>query len=116
MLSARFDIDTLVDDIKAEADANASEAFVEVSKRVAEAAAAAHPYQNRTGTLQARTVPGVTRGVLTGRSLETEVVGDTPYGEFLEERRSRQFAFLKPAFDRTLPDLERVVDDKLNGR
>lgn len=80
------------------ADEGARQGMHAVDGLVADEARRAHPYQNRTTDLQNATQPGAVGGSLLSRSLRGQVVGDTPYGEYVEERHSRQFAFLLPAF------------------
>lgn len=74
----------------------------EVSRQVADEAAAHHTYTNRSGLLQSRTVPGATRGRFSEDTLTGEALGDTPYGGYVEEGTRRMAArpFLAPAADR----------------
>ena len=74
----------------------------EVARGIAEEAAANHPYSNRTGLLEQRTVAGATEGRFSEDDLRGEVLGDTRYGRFVDEGTSRMAArpFLAPAEQR----------------
>jgi HK97 gp10 family phage protein len=87
-------------------------AMDEVSRSIAEEAAAHHAYTNRTGLLQSRTVPGATRGRFSQDSLSGEALGDTPYGGYVEEGTRRMAArpFLAPAAEHKEAESARALE------
>lgn len=84
-----------------------AQALRAITGRVAEEARNTHPYQNRTGLLESQTRPGALTGTFLNGDLEALVLGDTPYGEFLEERP--EYAFLQPALDRVMPETDAIL-------
>lgn len=80
--------------------------MVRACQMVADEAAANHDYENRTGRLQSRTVPG--RVTTSGHRVTGLVLGDTRYGKYIEEgtknadgsERIRPRKFLEKAAER----------------
>lgn len=97
--------------LRAALDEELPRGMLEAARVVADYAAGNHPYTNRTGQLQANTQAGNVTGEGTGE-LIAEVLGDTPYGSFVEERDG--FAFLEPAVSRTESEIVRAVEDALD--
>jgi HK97 gp10 family phage protein len=99
--------------MQAEAERALSPAMVEAAALVADEARADHPYEDRTGDLTARTVPGAI--VAHGDTLTVQLVGDTEYGGFVDEGTARMAArpFLRPAFDRREDDAAHTVVEHL---
>lgn len=87
-------------------------AMLTVCSIVADEAARQHPYQNRTGNLQRHTVPGRVTGAVGTGALRGEVVGDMPYGSFVDggTSRSRAYPFLIPAFRRSVDAIDATLD------
>lgn len=109
-------VERWADELEAALDQEAAEGMNRVDALVADEAASNHPYTSRTGDLEGRTVPGVVRGRLSDGTLAGEVLGDTPYGEYLEEPghpTAGRFAFLKPAYERRDADVSRAMDEAL---
>jgi hypothetical protein len=82
-----------------------------IGANVAQTAQANHPWQNRTTALQTNTRDEQAEGSFMADSLTLEVVGDTDYGEYLEEKP--QWAYLTPAWEsqesRTESDFDAAV-------
>lgn len=111
MISVRIEgLDELMANLKATLDDESRRAMNEIDKRVADSAATGHIYTSRSGDLQRATVPGVVTGSLISEDLKGEVLGDTPYGQFVEERWGGRFAFLQPAWDREAQSAERDME------
>lgn len=94
-----FSLDAQFASLSAMLDDEARAAMLEGARLVADEAAAHHPYTNRTGRLQSRTVVGRVRGNASRGRVSAEVLGDTRYGSFVEEgtSRSRPYPYLAPA-------------------
>lgn len=105
-------IDAACDALLAGLDVELPESVTECAKLTADEAARNHPYTNRTGALQQRTVPGETSGTFSQGTLHGEALGDTPYGKFVDEgtSRSRAYPFLAPAAARTEGDAAREIE------
>jgi len=89
---------------------------VEAAGVVADEARRSHPYENRTGQLEARTVPGRVRGRVSADTLRIQVVGETRYGGYLEEgttRLGQRFVFLRPAYARAEDRVVRAIEDSM---
>lgn len=105
-----FDVDQAVAGLLSALDRELTEAATDAAKLVAEEAASNHPYQNRTGRLQQRTVAGRTTGVASNGNLRFRVLGDTRYGSFVNDgtknedgsQRTRPYPFLAPAYERRM--------------
>lgn len=108
--------DEALDGLLAGLEQEMPQGVTDAAKIVADEAAASHPYTNRTGTLQQRTVPGVTTGRFSDDTLEGEALGDTPYGGYVEEgtSRARAFPFLAPAAERREGDTVRAIEQGAN--
>lgn len=102
-------LDEALGDIKAALDIDLREGMLRAAQIVADEAANSHSYQNRTGALQASTQAGAVTGAATDGEIIAEVLGDTPYGEYVEGREG--FAFLEPAASRS----EGRIDSELDG-
>lgn len=89
-------------------------AMHESTRVVADSAAARHEYTNRSGRLQARTVPGGVSGSFVV-GIRGDVLGDTRYGGFVEfgTSRSRPYPYLRPAYDRETPRVVAIFDAAL---
>lgn len=94
-----FSLDAQFASLSAMLDDEARAAMLEGARLVADEAAAHHPYTNRTGRLQSRTVAGRVRGNASRGRVSADVLGDTRYGSFVEEgtSRSRPYPYLAPA-------------------
>ena len=94
-----FSLDAQLGSLAAMLDGEARAAMLDGARIVADEAAAHHPYTNRTGRLQSRTVAGRVRGNASRGRVSAEVLGDTRYGSFVEEgtSRSRPYPYLAPA-------------------
>ena len=92
-------VDLAIAEMLAALDEEMAAAMTEATRVVADDAAAQHPYQNRTGRLQSRTVPGLVRGLASRGRVTGEVLGDTRYGSFVNDgtERNRAYPFLEPA-------------------
>lgn len=93
-------LERLFGDMQAAVDEEAARAMHEIDQRIADSARAKHPFANRTGDLQRSIVPGLVTGSLSGGDLRGVVLGDMPYGIFVDTRWNGRFAFLQPAWDR----------------
>ena len=78
---------------------------------VAEEAASSHPYTNRTGDLEQRTVAGSVSGRASDGEITAEVLGDTEYGEYVDRKPS--FAFLEPAYQRAEAQVEATIEQAM---
>lgn len=94
-----FSLDAQLGSLAAMLDDEARAAMLDGARIVAEEAATNHPYTNRTGRLQSRTVAGLVRGNASRGRVRVDVLGDTRYGSFVEEgtSRSRPYPYLAPA-------------------
>ena len=93
-------------------DEHLRRAVVEIADNIAHTAQQTHPWQNRTGTLQAETQgDNVVWGDLWDGTLEGAVVARTNYASFLED--NPQWEWLGPAWEANEPfaedDLERAL-------
>jgi hypothetical protein len=80
------------------------------SARVADAARASHPFQNRTGDLESSIRALDTHGDALAGTLEGGVIADEEYAEHVDAR----LPFLQPAFDRTEGEADRFLQDALD--
>lgn len=80
----------------------------QVGERVAQEARTNHPYQNRSGDLQASTQALEPSGRATDGTARVDVVALEDYASYLEDRP--EFAFLAPAFERLEPQLGALLD------
>ena len=110
-----MNVDLLISELLASLDEEVPAAMNAAARLVADDAANQHPYQNRTGRLQSRTVPGVVRGLVSRGLVTGEVLGDTPYGSFVDQgtSRNRPYPFLEPAFARKEPEVDALLDNAL---
>lgn len=94
-----FSLDAQLGSLAAMLDDEARAAMLDGARIVADEAATHHPYTNRTGRLQSRTVAGRVRGNASRGRVSADVLGDTRYGSFVEEgtSRSRPYPYLAPA-------------------
>jgi len=92
--------------LTANLDSELADGMHRAAEAVAEDAAGSHPYTNRTGDLEQRTVAGSVSGRASDGEVVAEVLGDTEYGEYVERREA--FAFLAPAAERAEG---RIVDE-----
>lgn len=94
-----FSLDAQLGELAAAIDDEARAAMLDGARLVADEAAAHHPYTNRTGRLQSRTVAGRVSGNASRGRVRAEVLGDTRYGSFVEEgtSRNRPYPYLAPA-------------------
>ncbi len=94
-----FSLDAQLASLAAMLDDEARAAMLDGARIVAEEAATNHPYTNRTGRLQSRTVAGRVRGNASRGRVSADVLGDTRYGSFVEEgpSRNRPYPYLAPA-------------------
>ncbi len=109
-VSASIDIESVAECMRGLENALDSEmhiALEECAFVVATEAVNSHPYTNRTGDLEGSTHGETPTGSFMDGSLAARVVADMHYGIYLEERT--EFAFLRPAYDRMLPRLNRIV-------
>lgn len=90
-------------------------AFHEIARRVAQEARANHPYQNRTGTLESRTLPGPVTGRASQGTLTAEVGAYTGYAGYVEYGTShaQPYPFLHPAAEKIEEESERIIDEAL---
>jgi hypothetical protein len=77
---------------------------------VAEEARASHPYQNRSGDLEAMTQPGGIAGSFYDDTLIGDVTAGMPYASYVEERG---FEFLMPAWERSAGQIDRILADSI---
>lgn len=96
-------LDDAVADLTAALDQELQQVMLRVAQAVAEEAATNHSYENRSGDLQAATQAGGTRGNASDGEIVVNVVGDTPYGEYVEGK----MPFLAPAFE--------AADDRISA-
>lgn len=96
-----------VADLRAALDQELQQGMLRAAQAVAEEAASNHDYANRTGSLQAATQAGGTRGRASDGDLTVEVVADTDYGGYVEEK----MPFLAPA----LAASEQRIEDEIEA-
>lgn len=101
-----------VADLLSALDQEMHQGMLRAAQAVADEAAGNHPYTNRTGALQAGTQAGAVTGSASDGEITAEVVGDTPYGEYVEGREG--FAFLEPAAERSEGRIEDEIDGALD--
>lgn len=108
-------IDLAIAEMLAALDVEMPAAMLDATRTVADDAAAKHPYQNRTGRLQSRTVAGAVTGLASRGRVSGQVLGDTRYGSFVNDgtSRNRPYPFLEPALVRKLPEVEARLDEGL---
>lgn len=100
-----------IDQLKTHLEDEIRQGIVEISAAVGTTAKLDHPWQNRSGDLQASTAgSNVVWGDLWNDSLEGEVLGETEYGEYLEELNDGKWAWLKPAWETTEAENEGSLD------
>lgn len=110
-----LDVEPLIGALLAAIDEEVDRGALEGARVVAEQAATVHPYTNRTGTLQRRTQAGTVSGRASRGKVSVDVLGDTPYGGFVEDgtSRSRAYPYLAPAWRAKQEDFARIVDGAL---
>lgn len=116
VLDADFDdgaINAAVAELRDALDDEAAQGVGDCVQIVALAAQQQHPYTNRTGVLEAMTLPGEVRGTLSEGTLQGEVVGMTDYASFLEDNPT--WKFIEPANQRTQGAQSRSLDDRLRA-
>ncbi len=82
-----------------------------ISARVADEAKASHPFQNRTGDLEASIRPLDTSGSALDGTLAGGVIAEEDYASFVE---AAGFAFLDPAYERVAPETDRLLEQALS--
>lgn len=82
----------------------------DIADRVAWAARADHPYQNRTGNLQGSTVGDAPLGRFLDDTLTANVIASMEYGSYVEDLG---YEFLLPAFERTEHQLDEIIESRL---
>lgn len=104
--------DEALADLAAALDQDMPAVAVEAAWVVADEARTSHSYQTRTGLLESRTVVGRVRGRFLAGSLEVQVLGDTPYGAYVEDgtSRSQAFQFLGTAWVIREEDFTRAIE------
>lgn len=95
--------------LKKTIETGVQQGLLRAAQAVASEAASHHAYHNRTGALEAATQVGEVSGSLKSGTLTAEVVGDTPYGEYVE----RKMPFLEPAAETALDGAMSIVEDEL---
>lgn len=110
-----MDLERAVGELQASLERELAAGMLTVARMVADEAATRHPYTNRTGTLQRRTVAGRVRGSLRVGHWTAEVLGDTPYGGFVEfgTSRNRPYPYLVPAWGRRADDAAATIGRSL---
>ncbi len=98
--------------LDAELDRLLDAALEQISRRVADEARASHPFQNRTGDLEASIRPLDTHGSALDGTLTGGVVADEEYASYVEDKG---FAFLEPAWERVEGEAESLLDDALES-
>lgn len=108
-------IDLAIAEMLAALDVEMPAAMGTATRAVADEAAARHPYQNRTGRLQSRTVPGIVTGLASRGRVTGQVLGDTRYGSFVNDgtSRNRPYPFLEPALARKEGEVDAIFDAAL---
>ena len=91
------DVDEVLHEFSDALDESVRRALQLIGANVAHTAQGSHPWQNQTGALQTNTRDEPADGTFSADTLQLEVVGDTDYGEYLEERP--QWAYLMPAWE-----------------
>lgn len=104
-------LDEAIAELAAAFDVDLREGLLRGAQAVADEAAASHPYENRTGALQAATQAGAVRGMASDGEVSAEVVGDTEYGGFVEGNPT--FAFLAPAVEHSEGRIEEEIEAAL---
>jgi hypothetical protein len=107
-------VDAAVASLERALGAEIRSALGDIQRAVAASAVADHPYQDRTGTLTGSIGPGDVSGTFADDSLQAEVVADTGYASYLDDRTqpyTRQDGGLSPPFAFLLPAFERQDDD-----
>lgn len=111
----RFEgVDAAIGALRAAIDAELTAGMLRGAQIVADDARREHPYTNRTGRLESRTVPG--RVVLLAGSVRAEVLGDTRYGRYVDEgtAHSRPYPFLFPAWERRQDAVASEIESALS--
>lgn len=98
-------------DLTASLDSELADGMHRAAEIVAEEAAREHPYQNRTGDLEQRTVAGRVSGRASDGEVIAEVLGDTEYATYVEKKPG--FAFLEPAYQRVEGQVESEIENAL---
>lgn len=112
MANVFFDIEPALGAAAAAIDDEVEDAMERGAKIVADDAAATHPYQNRTGELQRRTVPGRVTGRASRGRVRATVIADTKYASYVNDGTERMAArpFLEPALERREGDVLAEVE------
>jgi hypothetical protein len=82
-----------------------------ISRRVADDARAGHPYQNRSGDLEAATRPVDTYVSAHDGQVIGGVVADTDYAQYVNAMPG--FQFLEPAYERIEPEADALLAQAL---
>jgi hypothetical protein len=109
---ALLGVETAVEQLGDALDREVAEALFRVCGIVAEDAAGAHAFVNRTGDLEASIRAEDPIGFFMSGSLVGKVVADTDYAQYVDGRAG--FEFLQPAFDRTTTEHDRALQDALD--
>ena len=89
-------------------------AMTQAAQLVADEARARHAFTNRTGKLEKSIKGARAVGSFMRSTLRVEVIADTPYARFVEEKITyRAWAYLRPARDRTRAAVARLLNDTL---
>lgn len=90
------------------------DAMTAAVQRVAQDAKDRHAFTNRTGKLEKSIRGARASGSFFRNTLHAEVIADTPYAKFVEERVTyRSWAYLRPAAARTRGEVLRILNDGL---
>lgn len=95
-------------------DADMRDAMTAAVRRIAQDARERHAFTNRTGKLEKSIRGARATGSLFRNTLSAEVIADTPYAIFVEERVTwRSWAYLRPAERRMRSEVRRILSDGL---
>lgn len=114
--TARFEgLDTFLAEVGAAVDEGARAAVERQGERVAGAARADHPYQDRTGDLTTSLEGLPAMGSALDGTLQGGAAAGTEYASYVEEgtERSRPYPYLAPAAELTEPAFEQDADAQL---
>jgi hypothetical protein len=110
-----FDVPSLerdIDRLRNTLDESMREGLAQVGEMVAASARAEHPYQNRTGDLEASTQAVPPIGAFLASTLTGGVVATEEYADFVNDRPG--YEFLEPAFERSMTGADIIVQSALD--
>lgn len=113
MLTLRTDLDAAVPRLLDAVDDALERAARSTVEGIAYSARAMHPWQNRTGTLEASIAGEAPTGKASEGTLQARAVASAPYGSFLE--RQPTWAFLEPAWRALEGQVEETFERALGG-